>query len=68
LQVQYVSESEYAFAFGRWKSDGRVCVTEQILRLLSTDELKAVIGHEIAHLKHMFSGGRDRGNAVLIGI
>lgn len=41
-----------AFAFGRWKSEGRVCVTEQILRLLSPDELKAVIGHEIAHLKH----------------
>ncbi|MBU4373926.1 MAG: M48 family metalloprotease [Euryarchaeota archaeon] len=80
-----------AFAFGRWKSDGRVCVTDPILRLLSPDELKAVIGHEIAHLKHrdvavittlsvipmimwyiawstMFSGGRDRGNAVVIGI
>jgi heat shock protein HtpX len=80
-----------AFAFGRWKSDGRVCVTDQILRLLSPEELKAVIGHEIAHLKHrdvavittlsvipmimwyiawstMFSGGRDRGNAVIIGI
>jgi heat shock protein HtpX len=41
-----------AFAFGRWKSDGRVCVTDTILRLLSPDELKAVIGHEIAHLKH----------------
>ncbi len=41
-----------AFAFGRWKSDGRVCVTDQILRLLSPEELKAVIGHEIAHLKH----------------
>ncbi len=80
-----------AFAFGRWKSDGRVCVTDQILRLLSPEELKAVIGHEIAHLKHrdvavittlsvipmimwyiawstMFSGGRERGNAVIIGI
>ncbi len=80
-----------AFAFGRWKSDGRVCVTDQILRLLSAEELKAVIGHEIAHLKHrdvavittlsvipmimwyiawstMFSGGRERGNAVIIGI
>ncbi len=80
-----------AFAFGRWKSDGRVCVTDQLLRLLSPEELKAVIGHEIAHLKHrdvavitmlsvipmimwyiawstMFSGGRDRGNAVIIGI
>jgi Zn-dependent protease with chaperone function len=30
-----------AFAFGRWKSDGRVCVTEQILRLLSPDKDKS---------------------------
>jgi heat shock protein HtpX len=41
-----------AFAFGRWKKDGRVCVTEGILRLLSPDELKAVLGHEISHLKN----------------
>lgn len=41
-----------AFAFGKSQGDGRVCVTQGILRLLSKDELKAVIGHEIAHLKH----------------
>lgn len=41
-----------AFAFGRWKSDGRVCVTEGIVKLLSKDELRAVLGHEIAHLKN----------------
>ena len=41
-----------AFAFGRTQGDGRVCVTQGILRLLSKDELKAVIGHEISHLKH----------------
>jgi heat shock protein HtpX len=41
-----------AFAFGRWGSDGRVCVTEQIIRLLSEKELRAVIGHEISHLKN----------------
>lgn len=80
-----------AFAFGRWASDGRVCVTEGIMNLLSEKELKAVLAHEISHLKHrdvavmtmisvipmiawyiawsfMFSGGRDRGNNVLIGI
>ena len=41
-----------AFAFGRSQRDGRVCVTQGIRQLLSKDELKAVIGHEIAHLKH----------------
>jgi len=41
-----------AFAFGRTQRDGRVCVTDGIRRMLSKDELKAVIGHEIGHLKH----------------
>ena len=41
-----------AFAFGRWGGDGRVCVTESIIRLLSPKELRAVLGHEISHLKH----------------
>jgi heat shock protein HtpX len=80
-----------AFAYGRWLSDGRVCVTEQIMRLLSKEELRAVLGHEISHLKHrdvtvitmlsvvpmvlwylawsfMWSGGRQRGNAALLGL
>ena len=41
-----------AFAFGRWKSDGRICVTEGIMRLLKEDELRAVLGHEMSHLKN----------------
>jgi heat shock protein HtpX len=41
-----------AFAFGRTRGDGRVCVTRGILNLLSRDELKAVLGHEISHIKH----------------
>jgi len=41
-----------AFAFGRTQGDGRVCVTQGIRGLLSKDELRAVIGHEISHLKH----------------
>ncbi len=41
-----------AFAFGRTQKDGRICVTRGILNLLSRDELKAVLGHEMSHIKH----------------
>jgi len=41
-----------AFAFGRTRHDSRVCVTEGILKILSKDELKAVLGHELSHIRH----------------
>lgn len=40
-----------AFAFGRTLKDGRICVTEGIMGLLSREELQAVLGHEMTHLK-----------------
>jgi len=41
-----------AFAFGRSKKDGRVCVTGALLERLNREELEAVLAHEISHLRH----------------
>ncbi|KPK20593.1 MAG: peptidase [Dehalococcoidia bacterium SG8_51_3] len=52
-----------AFAFGRTQHDGRVCVTQGIMKLLNKEELKAVIGHELSHIKH-----RDMAIITLISV
>ena len=41
-----------AFAFGRTQHDGRICFTRGIVNLLNRDELMAVAGHEMSHIKH----------------
>ncbi len=41
-----------AFAYGNFLTGGHVCVTQQIMSLLSKEELRAVMGHEISHIKN----------------
>lgn len=80
-----------AFAYGRTSKSGHIAITRPILGLLDYDELRAVLGHEMGHIKHndmavtaavsvipmicyyvaiafMFSGDRENGGGILIGI
>ena len=41
-----------AFTYGHTKNDARIIITRGILELLTEDEVKAVVGHELGHAVH----------------
>ena len=41
-----------AFAYGRTRGDARIVVTSGLIELLSPEELRAVVAHEIGHVAH----------------
>jgi len=41
-----------AFTFGHTPKDARVVVTRGLIDMLSEQELEAVVGHELGHIKH----------------
>ncbi len=45
-------ETPNAFVFGRTQSSATLAVHEGLLRNLSQDEVKGVIGHELGHIRH----------------
>ena len=52
-----------AFAYGNFLTGKFVAVTDSMLKMLSKEELEAVIGHEIGHHKH-----RDNAVMLLFGL
>ena len=53
-----VSDSEKPAAFS-W-SDGTICLTKGLIRLLDDDEISAVLAHELGHLAHADSADQTR--------
>ncbi len=50
----YIADAPFpnAFAYGSPIAGKRVAITTPLLRILNKDEIKAVLGHELGHLRH----------------
>lgn len=52
--ILYLAENDSpnAFAFGRTKNSAGLALHTGVFKILSKDEIKAVIAHEVGHIKH----------------
>jgi Heat shock protein. Metallo peptidase. MEROPS family M48B len=50
----YIADAPFpnAFAYGSPIAGKRVAITTPLLKILNKDEVKAVLGHELGHLRH----------------
>ena len=52
-RIGYIDDgSPNAFTYGHTKNDARIVITRGIFDLLSEEEVKAVVGHELGHAVH----------------
>ena len=52
-RIGYIDDgAPNAFTYGRTKNDARVVLTRGIFEMLSEDEVKAVVAHELGHARH----------------
>ena len=52
-KIGYIKDgSPNAFTYGRTKNDARIMLTHGIFDLLTPEEVKAVVSHEIGHAVH----------------
>ena len=52
-RIGYIDDgAPNAFTYGHTKNDARIIITRGILELLTEEEVKAVVGHELGHAVH----------------
>jgi len=62
-KAMIVNSPPNAFAYGNFIAGRYVAVSRELVEILSEDELKAVVGHELGHHKH-----RDNAIMLLMGV
>jgi len=62
-KAMMVNSPPNAFAYGNFIAGRYVAVSRELVEILSEDELKAVVGHELGHHKH-----RDNAIMLLMGV